>query len=95
MRRPWEAYVCKVMRFAIDDGLAALLSCEREKWLRLAAGVADAAEVDLSLVKLPDGALIFPSPGADITCPRDARSVTKVFSRRAAKLGFPELRSVP
>ena len=48
--------------------------------------------MDLSLVRLPAGALIFPSPGADITCPRDARSVTKVFSRRAAKLGFPELR---
>jgi integrase len=77
---------------AIDDGLAALLSAERQKHLRPAAGVAGAAEVDLSLVKPPAGALIFPSPGDDITCPRDARSVTKVFSRRAAKLGFPELR---
>ena len=77
---------------AIDDGLSGLLSAEREKYLRLAAGVADTADVDLSLVKLPAGALIFPSPGADITCPRDARSVTKVFSRSAAKLGFPDLR---
>jgi integrase len=77
---------------AIDDGLAALLSAEREKYLRLTTGVTGGADVDLSLVKLPDGALIFPSPGEAITCPRDARSVSKVFSRRAAKLGFPELR---
>jgi integrase len=77
---------------AIDDGLAAMLSAEREKYLRLTAGVADGADVDLSLVNLPEDTLIFPSPGEDITQPRDARSVTKVFSRRASKLGFPKLR---
>ena len=82
---------------AIDDGLAALLSAEREKYSRLAAGVADGAEVDLSLVKLPQGALIFPAPPADgeefdFTRPRDARNITKVFSRRATKLGFSKLR---
>jgi integrase len=48
--------------------------------------------MSICLVKLPDGALIFPSPGEGITRPRDARSVTKVFSRRATKLGFPKLR---
>ena len=77
---------------AIDDGFAGLLSAEREKHLRLMAGVADGVEVDLSLVKLPDEALIFPSPGEDITRPRDARSLTKEFGRRAKKLGFPKLR---
>jgi len=77
---------------AIDDGLAGLLSDEREKYLRLTAGVADGTEVDLSLVKLADDALIFPSSGKDITQPRDARNITKVFSRRACKLGFPGLR---
>jgi integrase len=77
---------------AIDGGLAGLLSAERDKYLRLIAGVADGADVDLSLVRMPDGALIFPSPGADITCPRDARSVTKRFILRATKLGFPKLR---
>lgn len=77
---------------AIDDGLAALLTAEREKYLRLTAGVADAADVDLSLVKLPEGALIFPTPGEDTTRPRDARSLTKEFIRRAKKLGFPRLR---
>jgi integrase len=77
---------------AIDDGLAGLLSAERGRYLRLTAGVADGADVDLSLVKLPDGALIFPSPGEDVTRPRDARSLTKEFVRRARKLGFPALR---
>ena len=77
---------------AIDDGLAGLLLAEREKHLRLTAGIADGTEVDLSLVRLPDEALIFPSPGEDITRPRDARSLTKEFARRARKLGFPGLR---
>ena len=36
--------------------------------------------------------MIFPSPGEDITRPRDARSVTKEFVRRARKLGFLALR---
>jgi integrase len=77
---------------AIDDGLVALLSAERAKYLRLTAGVVDSADVDLSLVRLPDGALIFPSPGTDITRPRDARGLTKEFIRRARKLGLPRLR---
>jgi integrase len=83
---------------AIDDGLARLLLAEREKHLQIIAGVAVGADVDLSLVKLPDGALIFPAPTADgeelldFSRPRDARNITKVFSRRAAKLGFPKMR---
>jgi integrase len=77
---------------AIDEGLAGLLSAEREKYLRLTAGIADGAEVDLSLVRLPAEALIFPSPGDDITRPRDARSLSKEFVRRARKLGFSALR---
>lgn len=86
--------VCSI---AIDDNLVALLSGERERYLRLAAGVADGVAVDLSLVRLPDGALMFPSPptaGADFdfTRPRNSRGVTKEFVRRARKLGFPKLR---
>jgi integrase len=81
-----------IRTIAIDGGLAALLSAEREKHLRLMAGVADGAEVELSLVKLPVDALIFPTPGEDITRPRDARSLTKEFGRRAKKLGFSRLR---
>jgi integrase len=77
---------------AIDEALVGLLSAEREKYLRLTAGVAEDAAVDLSLARLPEGALIFPSPSEDITWPRDARSLTKEFVRRARKLGFPKLR---
>jgi len=79
----------------IDDGLAAVLSAERETYLQLMAGVSDDAAVDLSLVKLPEDALIFPSPAAvetDLTRPRDARGLTKEFIRQARRLGFPRLR---
>jgi integrase len=87
-----------IRSIAIDENLVALLSVEREKHLRLAAGVADGVPVDLSLVKLPEGALMFPSPPQpgrdfDFTRPRDSRSVTKEFIRRARdKLGFANLR---
>jgi integrase len=70
--------------------LAALLCAERDKYLRLAAGVPDGAAVDLSLIRLPDDALMFPSPtGAlDLTQPRDPHAVTRGFTVRARKLGF-------
>ncbi len=86
-----------VRSIAIDDSLVALLLAERERYLRLAAGVADGDAVDLSLVKLPEGALMFPSPPApggefDFGRPRNSRGVTKEFVRRARKLGFVKLR---
>jgi integrase len=81
----------------IDDDLIALLSAVRAKQAQVVAGVADGAAVDLSLVKLPDDALMFPSPlapGQDFSLarPRHPRAVTKEFMRKAAKLGFPRLR---
>jgi integrase len=86
-----------VRSIAIDDHLVALLSGVRERYLRLAAGVADGVAVDLSLVKLPEEALRFPSPPLagvdfDFTRPRNSRGVTKEFARRARKLGFAGLR---
>jgi integrase len=83
---------------AIDDDLIALLCCEREKLLRIYAGVPDgAAAVDLSLMKLPDGALMFPaSPergeSFSFTKLRMPTTVTKAFLRKAGKLGFHGLR---
>jgi integrase len=82
---------------AIDGDLLALLLGEREKHLRIAAGVPDGAAVDLSLVKLPDDALIFPNaPGAgedfSFIKLRNPDNTTKEFVRRARKLGFPDLR---
>jgi integrase len=76
----------------IDDDLIALLVAERERHLRIVAGVPDGVSVDLSLVKLPTGALIFPSPGADLTKLRHPRAITKEFAQRAKRLGFPNLR---
>ena len=48
----------------IDDDLLAMLLAEREKHLRMIAGVPAGAAVDLGLVKLPEGALMFPNPPA-------------------------------
>jgi integrase len=78
---------------AIDDGLLALLKAEHEKHRRLHAGIPDRVEVDLSLIRLPEGALVFPGgEGADLTQLRDVNAVTRAFKRRARKLGFPKLR---
>ena len=74
---------------AIDDDLVALLLGERERHLRIAAGVPDGAAVDLSLVKLPSAALMFPSPEGkafDFTRLRDPHAVTRGFSKRALKI---------
>jgi integrase len=81
----------------IDDDLIALLCSVREKLQRLQAGVPDGVEVDLSLVKLPDGSLMFPNlvtgpHGFSFTNLRTPGNVTKEFLRRAALLGFPDLR---
>jgi integrase len=71
----------------IDDYLLAVLLKLRDKYLRIIAGVSTDAAVDLSLVKLPEDMLMFPSPGTT-TQPRHPRGVTKEFSRRAKALGF-------
>lgn len=78
---------------ALDDGTVALLLREREKHLRIKAGIPDGVEVDLSLIRLPDLALVFPAlpepgEGVDFTKPRNPRNFSKEFARRAKKLGF-------
>jgi len=75
----------------IDDDLLALLLAQREHHLRQAAGVPDGAAVDLGLVKLPKGALMFPKPPS-LTQPRNPRNTTKEFVRKATALGFVGLR---
>jgi integrase len=70
----------------------------RETHLRIVAGVSDGdgTTVDLSLIRLPEGALMFPSPPAGVTFeftrPRDPHAVTRGFTRRARRLGFAKLR---
>ena len=80
-----------VRTISVDGGLAAVLRAHRECHLRIAAGVPDGVPVDLSLVKLPVDALVFPSP-FDFCKLRNPGTVTREFQERAAKLGFPGLR---
>jgi integrase len=80
---------------ALDDGSVALLLKVRDKHLRIRAGIPDGADVDLSLVRLPDEALMFPNvPGAgeefSFTAPRNPRNFSKEFARRVGLLGFPD-----
>ena len=80
---------------ALDDGSVAILLKEKEKHLRILAGVSDGAEVDLSLIRLPDDALMFPNPpargqGFSFTDSRDPHTFTKQFRKRAKKLGFAD-----
>jgi integrase len=74
----------------IDENLSKLLLREREKHQRLVAGVPDGIDVDLSLVKLPEGALMFPSFAGefDLTKLRDGHAVSREFSRQARRRGF-------
>jgi integrase len=73
---------------AVDDALISKLRQYRDQNKRLQAGVPDDVVVDLSLVKLPDEALLFHGEGTDLTALRDAHAVTRTFVRRASKLGF-------
>jgi integrase len=81
----------------IDDDLIAILLAERDKHVRILAGVPEGAAVDLSLIKLPDDALIFPNPpepGEDFsfTKLRNPDNTTKECARKCRDLGFPDLR---
>jgi integrase len=81
----------------IDDDLVGLLRAERDRYLRIIAGVPAGAAVDLSLVKLPPGALMFPCRPVrgemfSFTKLRSPGDVTDRFRSVAAKLGFAGLR---
>jgi integrase len=81
----------------IDEALLALLLTLRERHLRIAAGVPDGVQVDLSLVRLPEGALMFPAPpqgdeSFSFTAFRHPGNITKQFAKRARRLGFKGLR---
>jgi integrase len=80
-----------VRTISIDEDLVGVFNIVRERHLRLMAGVPDATVVDLSLVKLPEDALIFPSPSG-LSRPRDPHAVTRGFTSRARAIGFPKLR---
>ncbi|MCS3895233.1 integrase [Bradyrhizobium japonicum USDA 38] len=66
--------------------------------MRIMAGIPnDAAEVDLSLVRLPGAALMFPAlfgpgRGVSFTTPRDPRNFSREFAERAGLLGLGKTR---
>ncbi|MGY3234098.1 integrase [Bradyrhizobium sp. USDA 4448] len=66
----------------LDDATIAVLLKEKERHLRLAAGIPDGAAVDLSLVRLPDGALMFPAISVSFTAPRHPRNFSRDFADR-------------
>jgi integrase len=82
---------------SIDDEVLALLLAEKEKHMRIVAGVSDNDACDLSLIKLPHGALIFPGApregeGFSFVRFRNPNTVTNIFHKVARKAGFPTLR---
>ncbi|MGB6312346.1 MAG: hypothetical protein WBG13_07255, partial [Pseudolabrys sp.] len=56
---------------------------------RIIAGVPDGAKVDLGLVRLPDGAMMFPNPEAMgkglLTEPRSPSAASKIFDRKVKR----------
>jgi integrase len=82
----------------LDDATLKVLLAEREKHLRLVAGIPDCADaVDLGLVRLPGDALLFPAvPEAgeefDLAKWRNPRNFSKEFARRAEVIGFGKIR---
>jgi integrase len=82
---------------SLDDGTVKTLLAERERHQRIHAGIPDGADVDLSLIRLPAGSLMFPAmPESnkefDVTAPRNPRNFSKEFARRASLLDFGRTR---
>jgi hypothetical protein len=74
-----------------------LLPQQRAAHQRIAAGIPDGTEVDLSLIRLPASAMIFPNPPEprvdfSFTNLRIPRSVSQAFARRAERIGFGKVR---
>lgn len=72
----------------LDPATMAMLGQEKEHQQRIVAGIPDSLSVDLSLIKLPTTALLFPTvPKAgddfDFSKPRNPRNFSKEFARRA------------
>jgi integrase len=81
----------------LDDAILQVLLTERERHLRLVAGVPDGSPVDLGLVRLPAGGLMFPAvPEAgeefSLTAWRNPRNFSKEFARRAEVIEFGSIR---
>lgn len=84
----------------LDAATFAMLLAEKQKHQRLQAGIPDGVAVELSLIRLPAGALMFPHIPAggeaiDLTVPRNPRNFSKEFARRAKVIakstGMPQI----
>lgn len=86
----------KAREIAVDGELLGLFKRERERLARIITRVSDDAPVELSLVKIPDDALVFYATPRDgplrFDRPRDGAEISKQFRRHATKLGRPRLR---
>ncbi|PWE78686.1 hypothetical protein XF30_19965 [Bradyrhizobium sp. SUTN9-2] len=72
----------------LDPATLAMLDKERIRQQRILAGIPDSASVDISLIKLPTTALLFPDVSRDgsdfdLSRPRSPRNFSKEFARRA------------
>ncbi|MCP3388839.1 site-specific integrase [Bradyrhizobium sp. CCGB12] len=82
----------------LDDATIAVLLKQKDRLLRIMAGIPKGvADVDLSLVRLPGAALMFPAlfgPGRSVsfTTPRDPRNFSREFADRVGELGFSKTR---
>jgi integrase len=73
----------------LDSDTVAVLLQEKQRQLRFSAGIPDGAdEVDLSLIRLPANALMFPAISVSFAAPRHPRNFSRDFFDRAGKLGF-------
>ena len=66
--------------------MVTILEAQREKHLRLRAGVGENAKVSLAAIRLPPEALIFPSPPRegrfDFTALRNPKTMTREIRER-------------
>lgn len=81
----------------IGDAIVAMFAKEMARHQRIKAGIPDDIDVDLSLIKLPANALMFPAvpetgEDFDFTKPRNPRNFSKEFARKADLLGFGRVR---
>lgn len=81
----------------LDNGLLSLLQAEYELHQRLSTGIPEQNDIELSLVNLPEGALIFPAPPAregniDLTKHRLPHGLSQGFIKRVRAMGFDKLR---
>ena len=76
----------------LDDGMIGVLLKEKERHQRLCAGIPGGAEVDLSLIRLPHEALMFPAISVSFTAPRHPRNFSRDFAEQAKLLGFAKTR---